>query len=126
MNLFRLTESMGLAFSTLRSHKFRSFLTVFGVVIGTVTVMAVSAFISGLDHKFQQEMEAFGTRSIRFTRTPSGKTRETATDLTKSSRSTFSLISFKSAFQTPDLSVLAATIFSISLFEACAAPRMSV
>jgi putative ABC transport system permease protein len=64
MNLFRLTESMGLAFNTLRSHKFRSFLTVFGVVIGTVTVMAVSAFISGLDHKFQQEMEAFGTRSV--------------------------------------------------------------
>ena len=64
MNLYRFNESVSLAFGTLRGHKFRSFLTVFGVVIGTLTVMAVSSFISGLDQKFQQEMEAFGTRSV--------------------------------------------------------------
>src|SRR5829696_4178141 len=64
MRLFRFHESIVLAFETLRGHKFRSFLTVFGVVIGTLTVMAVSSFINGLDHKFQEEMEAFGTRSV--------------------------------------------------------------
>src|SRR5215203_3259704 len=64
MRLFRFHESISLAFETLRGHKFRSFLTVFGVVIGTLTVMAVSSFINGLDHKFQEEMEAFGTRSV--------------------------------------------------------------
>jgi hypothetical protein len=64
MNLFRISESVSLAFATLRGHKFRSFLTIFGVVIGTLTVMAVSSFISGLDHKFQQEMEVFGTRAV--------------------------------------------------------------
>ena len=64
MRLFRFQESLSLALGTLRGHKFRSFLTVFGVVIGTLTVMAVSAFINGLDHKFQEEMEAFGTRSV--------------------------------------------------------------
>ncbi|HQR39814.1 MAG TPA: ABC transporter permease, partial [Blastocatellia bacterium] len=64
LNFFRFSESIALAFNTLRTNKFRSFLTVFGVVIGTLTVMAVSSFISGLDAKFQQEMEAFGTRSI--------------------------------------------------------------
>jgi ABC-type antimicrobial peptide transport system permease subunit len=64
MNLFRVTESISLAFSTLRSHKFRSFLTVFGVVIGVLTVMTVSAFVKGLDEKFQEEMQAFGTRSV--------------------------------------------------------------
>src|SRR3954453_9566105 len=63
MNLFRISESVGLALGTLRSHKFRSFLTVFGVVIGVLTVMTVSAFVKGLDQKFQEEMEAFGTRS---------------------------------------------------------------
>src|SRR5215203_6044138 len=64
MRLFRFHESISLAFETLRGHKFRSFLTVFGVVIGTLTVMAVSALIKGLDQKFQEEMEAFGTRSV--------------------------------------------------------------
>jgi putative ABC transport system permease protein len=64
MNLFRISESVGLALGTLRSHKFRSFLTVFGVVIGVLTVMTVSAFVKGLDQKFQEEMEAFGTRSV--------------------------------------------------------------
>ncbi len=64
MNLFRVNESLSLALSTLRGHKFRSFLTIFGVVIGVLTVMTVSAFINGLDQKFQSEMEAFGTRAV--------------------------------------------------------------
>src|SRR3954454_700535 len=64
MNLHRFYESLVLAFGTLRGHKFRSFLTIFGVVIGVLTVMAVSAFIKGMDQKFQEEMEAFGTRSV--------------------------------------------------------------
>ena len=64
MNFRRLSESISIAFETLRANKFRSFLTIFGVVIGTLTVMAVSAFVSGLDKKFEDEMTAFGTRSI--------------------------------------------------------------
>jgi putative ABC transport system permease protein len=53
-----------MALSTLRAHKFRSFLTVLGVVIGTVTVMVISAFIAGLDQKFKQDIESFGTNAI--------------------------------------------------------------
>jgi len=34
---------------------------VLGVVIGTVTVMSIASFISGLDQKFKQDIEAFGT-----------------------------------------------------------------
>ncbi|MCC6745882.1 MAG: ABC transporter permease [Acidobacteria bacterium] len=64
MNFRRFAESLSIAFETLRSNKFRSFLTIFGVVIGTLTVMAVSSFVSGLDKKFEDEMTAFGTRSI--------------------------------------------------------------
>ena len=64
MNVLRFSESLSLALTTLRGHKFRSFLTIFGVVIGTLTVMSVSAFISGLDKKFQDEMTVFGTRSL--------------------------------------------------------------
>lgn len=59
-----ITESMRMAFATLRAHKFRSFLTVLGVVIGTMTVMVIASFISGIDHKFQQLVQTFGTNSI--------------------------------------------------------------
>ncbi|HWC77879.1 MAG TPA: ABC transporter permease, partial [Blastocatellia bacterium] len=58
------SESLRMALSTLRAHKFRSFLTVLGVVIGTVTVMVIAAFIAGLDKKFQQDIEVFGTNTI--------------------------------------------------------------
>jgi len=59
-----LRESIRMALETLRAHKFRSFLTVLGVVIGTVTVMVIASFIAGLDHKFQQDIQSFGTNVI--------------------------------------------------------------
>ncbi len=65
-------ESLRMALATLRAHKFRSFLTVLGVVIGTVTVMVISSFISGLDQKFQQEIEVFGTNTIFIYKFPPG------------------------------------------------------
>jgi putative ABC transport system permease protein len=57
-------ESLSMALQALWAHKFRSFLTVLGVVIGTMTVMVISSFIAGLDHKFRQEIEVFGTNTI--------------------------------------------------------------
>ena len=59
-----VTESFRMAFATLRTHKFRSILTVLGVVIGTLTVMVISAFIAGLDKQFQKDIESFGTNAI--------------------------------------------------------------
>src|SRR5262247_2237510 len=58
------SESMRMALETLRAHKFRSFLTVLGVVIGTVTVMVIASFISGIDQKFKAEIESFGTNTV--------------------------------------------------------------
>jgi putative ABC transport system permease protein len=57
-------ESLWMALQTLRAHKFRSFLTVLGVVIGTVTVMVIASFISGLDQQFKKDIEIFGTNTI--------------------------------------------------------------
>src|ERR1051325_5668293 len=57
-------ESLAMALSTLKAHKFRSVLTVLGVVIGTLTVMVISAFIAGLDKQFQKDVESFGTNAI--------------------------------------------------------------
>ncbi|MBZ5561741.1 MAG: ABC transporter permease [Acidobacteriia bacterium] len=59
-----VTENLWLALDTLRTHKFRSFLTILGVVIGTFTIIGVASIIAGLDHQMVQMMEQWGTRSL--------------------------------------------------------------
>ena len=51
------------AIGTLWSHKFRSFLTVLGVVIGTATTIAVSSIVSGMEQGFKEQIEQFGTNT---------------------------------------------------------------
>ena len=60
----QIRENMLLAIDTLRSHKFRSFLTVLGVVIGTTTVIAVTSLVTGLDNQLVDVAEQFGTRTL--------------------------------------------------------------
>jgi putative ABC transport system permease protein len=57
-------ENLWLALDTLRTHKFRSLLTVLGVLIGTTTVIAVASIITGLDRQLVQAAEQFGTRVV--------------------------------------------------------------
>jgi len=57
-------ENMLLALDTLRSHKFRAFLTILGVLIGTATVIGVASIFKGLDQQVVQMMEGFGTRTL--------------------------------------------------------------
>jgi len=56
-----IKELFSQAMVTLWSHKFRSFLTVLGVVIGTATVIAVASLASGLEQSFKEQVEQFGT-----------------------------------------------------------------
>lgn len=53
---------MGL--DTLWQHKLRSLLTVLGVIIGTMTVIVIAAFVSGIDARVSKEIESFGTNSV--------------------------------------------------------------
>ncbi|MBA3248040.1 MAG: ABC transporter permease [Pyrinomonadaceae bacterium] len=66
MKLLRtdIFENLMMALGTLRANKLRSFLTVFGVMIGVIVVMVISSFISGIDMSVRKEIESFGTRSI--------------------------------------------------------------
>jgi putative ABC transport system permease protein len=57
-------ENFKMAFATLRSNKLRSFLTIFGVVVGVITVMLISSIISGINVAVEKEVESFGTNSI--------------------------------------------------------------
>ncbi|MGE3468460.1 MAG: ABC transporter permease, partial [Pyrinomonadaceae bacterium] len=57
-------ENLKMAFATLRSNKMRSFLTIIGVVVGVITVMLISSIISGIGLAVEEQVKAFGTRSI--------------------------------------------------------------
>jgi putative ABC transport system permease protein len=57
-------ENFKMAIDTLRGNKMRSFLTIFGVVVGVITVMLISSIISGINVAVEKEVESFGTRSI--------------------------------------------------------------
>jgi putative ABC transport system permease protein len=62
--LHNLRENLRLALDTLRGHKFRSFLTILGVVIGTATVIAVASIVAGLQTQLADAIKDFGARSI--------------------------------------------------------------
>ena len=53
-----------MALDTIRGNKLRSFLTIFGVVVGVVVVMLMSSVISGIKVNVEKQVESFGTRSI--------------------------------------------------------------
>jgi len=57
-------ENLRMALDTLRQHKLRSLLTILGVVIGTMTVIVIAAFVSGIDTRVSKEIESFGTNSL--------------------------------------------------------------
>ena len=59
-----IRENLLLALDTFRMHKFRSFLTILGVLIGTTTVIAVTSIIAGLDKQLVDVAEQFGTRTL--------------------------------------------------------------
>jgi putative ABC transport system permease protein len=59
-----IRENLLLALDTIRSHKFRSFLTILGVLIGTTTVIAVASIFAGLDQEFVDAARDFGTRTL--------------------------------------------------------------
>jgi putative ABC transport system permease protein len=53
-------ENLKQAMDTLRTHKLRSALTVFGVVLGVSVIMLVAALITGFDQKVQDMVKQFG------------------------------------------------------------------
>jgi putative ABC transport system permease protein len=53
-------ENLKQAMDTLRSHKTRSGLTVFGVVLGVSVIMLVSALITGFNRKVEEQINQVG------------------------------------------------------------------
>src|SRR5262245_63740600 len=57
-------ENIWMALDTLWQNKLRSFLTILGVVVGTMTVIVIAAFVSGINSRVSKEIESYGTQSI--------------------------------------------------------------
>jgi putative ABC transport system permease protein len=53
-------ENLKQAMDTLRAHKMRSALTVFGVVLGVSVIMLVAGLLAGFDRKIQENIKQFG------------------------------------------------------------------
>jgi putative ABC transport system permease protein len=71
-------ESVRMAISTLRANKLRSGLTIFGVVIGVATVIAISSLINGVNNRISVIANSFGTNVLWVFRWNTIGTRPTA------------------------------------------------
>jgi putative ABC transport system permease protein len=60
MYIQEIGENIMMAFDTLRTHKVRSLLTMLGVIGGTMTVIAISSFLTGLRDFVLSQTERFG------------------------------------------------------------------
>src|ERR1700736_6689141 len=61
-------ENLKQAMETLRAHKMRSGLTVFGVVLGVSVIMLVAALLTGFDQTIQNEIRSVGADTAAVTR----------------------------------------------------------
>ena len=66
-------ENLKQAMDTLRTHKLRSALTVFGVVLGVSVIMLVSALITGFDQKIQENIKQYGADTAFITKWDQGR-----------------------------------------------------
>src|SRR5271165_6906394 len=66
-------ENLKQAMDTLRTHKMRSALTVFGVVLGVSVIMLVAALLTGFDQKIQENINQFGADTAFITKWDQGR-----------------------------------------------------
>src|SRR6476646_11388992 len=57
-------ETLAMALDSVRSHKFRSFLTVLGIVIGVMTAISIASILTGLRQSIVSMIEEYGTNNI--------------------------------------------------------------
>jgi putative ABC transport system permease protein len=57
-------ENITMAFETLLAHKFRSFLTILGIVVGVSVVIVIASLISGVKENLVSTIEDLGANNI--------------------------------------------------------------
>ncbi|HYX40199.1 MAG TPA: ABC transporter permease, partial [Pyrinomonadaceae bacterium] len=61
---FITKDIIGMALDSIRAHKFRSTLTVLGIIIGVMTVIVVAALLTGLRGSLVKIVEEYGANNI--------------------------------------------------------------
>ena len=64
MKGFQQKENVAMAMQTLMAHKFRSFLTVLGIIIGVLTVVVIASILTGMRKNIISIVEEFGTDNV--------------------------------------------------------------
>jgi len=59
-----LRETLAMSFNSVRGHKFRSFLTVLGIVIGVFTAIVIASLLTGMRQSIIAIIEEYGTNNI--------------------------------------------------------------
>src|SRR5260370_26430413 len=59
-----LRETLTMALDNVRSNKFRSFLTVLGIVIGVTAAIVVASILTGMRQSIVAIIEEYGTNNI--------------------------------------------------------------
>ena len=67
-----LNESMRMAFNSLWSNRLRTFLTLLGIIIGVLTIIAVVSIIQGLNNYVYTKMAFFGANDFRVSKVSFG------------------------------------------------------
>jgi putative ABC transport system permease protein len=57
-------ETLAMSFDSVRGHKFRSFLTVLGIVIGVFTAIVIASILTGMRQSIISIIEEYGTNNI--------------------------------------------------------------
>src|SRR5262245_11341436 len=68
MHIQEIGENVLMALDTLRTHKVRSALTMLGVIGGTMTVIAISSFLTGLREGVIEQTKKFGPDLVYVTK----------------------------------------------------------
>jgi ABC-type antimicrobial peptide transport system permease subunit len=57
-------ENLGMALETLLAHKFRSFLTILGIIVGILTVIVIASILTGIRLSIVTQLEDYGANNI--------------------------------------------------------------
>ena len=71
----RFSKTIGLAISSIRSNKMRSFLTMLGIIIGVAAVIILVSIMDGITGEVSDIFEGFGMNNITVSITSRGSTR---------------------------------------------------
>ena len=72
--MMRSSDIVSMSFHAIRSNKLRSGLTLFGVILGVASIIAVMTAISMVQRTMEQEMTILGAQTFQVQKWPSGPT----------------------------------------------------